>query len=448
MSFLEKDDIASSTVLGSGVYGTVYKVSFKTSIANNVVPNKEYALKKFSKFGSNKATIGLDNVVDVLREMTILFGSDHPNIMKGVSVFMERDKNNYTPSILMDLAIGELDTDDYRFKTWNVAAQLILGLNYLHTNGVAHMDLKPNNILMFKDETHDKMYIPKLTDFGISEFLRDRNATNNRLKGVRGYVAPSKVKTLGRYADFGMADDVYTLGIIIFQLLADGSIHDNQWNIKFKPVTQKDIHDNINTSLFRATPAQKEKYKKGISKFLYNNFFKEGLKLNNLWLWNVIKGKEFKKLCSKYAPTLDISTDYRPFKCLVPYKLDNDIINKESRSRMIDEILKMDAHKSTQKIVFILGIDLYDRYRSATKRNLNIEYMKVCISIINTLFVDFYKETLEVPVGIFLNILKDVEFTLYRPLMTYLCATVSEDKLFEMIYQEQINDIINEGCVE
>jgi serine/threonine protein kinase len=43
--------------------------------------------------------------------------------------------------------------------------QLLLGLNYLHTNGVVHRDLKPENILLTSD------FIIKIADFGHSKSL-------------------------------------------------------------------------------------------------------------------------------------------------------------------------------------------------------------------------------------------------------------------------------------
>ena len=63
--------------------------------------------------------------------------------------------------------------------------QLIDALEYLQSKQVAHLDLKPQNILVSNDLTL------KLTDFGIS-----RNVRTDRLPkycGTRGYMAPEIV---------------------------------------------------------------------------------------------------------------------------------------------------------------------------------------------------------------------------------------------------------------
>ena len=63
--------------------------------------------------------------------------------------------------------------------------QLMDGLEYLQSKKVAHLDLKPENMLITKDLTL------KLTGFGISRKILTERLTN--YGGTRGYMAPEIV---------------------------------------------------------------------------------------------------------------------------------------------------------------------------------------------------------------------------------------------------------------
>jgi serine/threonine protein kinase len=50
------------------------------------------------------------------------------------------------------------------------------GLQYLHQINIVHLDLKPANVLL------DEQMIPKITDFGISRFIKDDQTQLNATK--------------------------------------------------------------------------------------------------------------------------------------------------------------------------------------------------------------------------------------------------------------------------
>jgi len=86
--------------------------------------------------------------------------------------------------------------------------QLILGLDYLHSNGIVHRDVKLENVLF------DANKVIKLVDFGFSVISSDR-----KLKvfcGTPSYMAPEIVR---RKEYVGFPVDVWSLGVLFYAML-------------------------------------------------------------------------------------------------------------------------------------------------------------------------------------------------------------------------------------
>ena len=93
-------------------------------------------------------------------------------------------------------------------------AKVALAVEYAHNQGVLHRDLKPGNILL------DHRQEPLVSDFGLAKW-QDTSTNLTRslaIFGTPGYIAPEQAE--GPVARQTAAADVYSLGAILFELLA------------------------------------------------------------------------------------------------------------------------------------------------------------------------------------------------------------------------------------
>ena len=96
----------------------------------------------------------------IFNEIENLKGLDHPNILKLYEYF-EDDKRFY---IITELCRGGELFDEITtrgaFSELDAARlikQVLLCINYCHTNNVVHRDLKPENILLEQDKDYDQI---------------------------------------------------------------------------------------------------------------------------------------------------------------------------------------------------------------------------------------------------------------------------------------------------
>jgi serine/threonine protein kinase len=94
---------------------------------------------------------------------------------------------------------------------WTATA-ITKGVRHAHRRGVAHLDLKPSNVLFRSIE--DAWDVPKVADWGLSKHLLDHSKSVEGLSSQ--YAAPEQFDD-----DYGKADDitdVYQLGAVLYEL--------------------------------------------------------------------------------------------------------------------------------------------------------------------------------------------------------------------------------------
>jgi serine/threonine-protein kinase len=154
------------------------------------------------------------------REREILATLEHPNIARLYDAGLAADGQ---PWLALEYVQGERIDAWCCAKNLPVPARLRLFLQvaqavaYAHAQLVVHRDLKPANILVSNDGG------VKLLDFGIAKLVQEGVAEETELTRDAGraltpeYASPEQV--LGR--PLGTASDIYSLGVLLFELLAD-----------------------------------------------------------------------------------------------------------------------------------------------------------------------------------------------------------------------------------
>jgi eukaryotic-like serine/threonine-protein kinase len=154
-----------------------------------------------------------------LSEQRLLAGLVHPSIAR---LYDAATLPDGTPFFVMEYVDGTTLTAHCRERALSIPERLRLfrsaceAVQHAHRHAIIHRDLKPSNILVTADG------VVKLLDFGIARQLEslggavDQTRTAVRLM-TPSYAAPEQVRgeAIGTYTD------IYALGVILYELLAD-----------------------------------------------------------------------------------------------------------------------------------------------------------------------------------------------------------------------------------
>ncbi|QKX60849.1 uncharacterized protein TRUGW13939_07995 [Talaromyces rugulosus] len=100
--------------------------------------------------------------------------------------------------------------DDEKCRLW--FRDLILGIEYLHAQGIAHRDIKPDNCLLTGDN------VLKVVDFGVSEmFAKDSDMYTAKSAGSPAFLPPELC--VAKHGDVsGKAADIWSMGVTLYCL--------------------------------------------------------------------------------------------------------------------------------------------------------------------------------------------------------------------------------------
>ncbi|XP_044867521.1 interferon-induced, double-stranded RNA-activated protein kinase isoform X3 [Mauremys mutica] len=198
--------------IGSGGFGNVFK-------AKKIIDKKNYAIKRV--MCSDK----------VQREVQALAELEHENIIRYYTSWTGKDYLNFEnssslsrprPDLLCDCLFIQMEfcekgtlgdwiecrrgKENYQTESLIKFRQIVTGVEYIHSKGFIHRDLKPHNIFI---SSEDKI---KIGDFGLVTSMTDDLRTTE--KGTRSYMSPEQVGD-----KYGQEVDIFALGLILFEIL-------------------------------------------------------------------------------------------------------------------------------------------------------------------------------------------------------------------------------------
>jgi len=165
----------------------------------------------------------------ILRECTFMESVDHPNVIKMLAHGPGRKNSNQKNHhfIFMELANGGELFDQVIDRgatampedvAKGFLRQMLAGVKHLHDRGIAHRDLKLENVLLTKEG------VVKIIDFGLSHQYKassdgvyDRSEPLMETCGSKSYAAPEVLR--GQGYD-GYAADVWSIGVSLFAMLS------------------------------------------------------------------------------------------------------------------------------------------------------------------------------------------------------------------------------------
>lgn len=246
-------------VVGSGNFGTVYKVQKNNEIYAAKVFSDSFFLSEYRNH-RNRITNEIDALKSVNSKYLIKYYDDFDvNLESGI----------HTHIIIMEFVIGTrltdiINTDLDENKLIGIFKNVLIGVKELHLQGIIHRDLKPDNILMTSSGNI------KIIDYGLSKLIDFSSITRTGDNlGSPMYMSPEQIKD-SKHIDY--RSDIYSLGVILYQMTTKkfpyevSSYEELVYKIINTPIIPpKEYKNDINSKI------EKIIYK-SLSKKLYNRY--------------------------------------------------------------------------------------------------------------------------------------------------------------------------------
>ncbi len=190
--------------IGSGGYGVVF-------LGFDSLTNRRVAIKV-----AHPAWLVDKDAEELAREAKILSSLDHPHIVRFLESGVEGHSQWFVVTQWIDGSnLHELLRDGLMNpkQAVDIGIQIAEALVYAHEQGVAHLDVKPRNIMF------DEAGCVKLLDFGVAKFLNASpdDGLPERIAGSWEYMAPEQAAGLVSHID--EQTDIFALGVVLREML-------------------------------------------------------------------------------------------------------------------------------------------------------------------------------------------------------------------------------------
>jgi serine/threonine-protein kinase len=203
--------------IGGGGMGEVFR-------ARQLSRNRPVAIKMISSHSAlrEKASRYFRREIEVLRDLLMPSGGGHPSIV----AFYEIYEVDSQFQLVMEYVDGKTALD------WiaalgrplpiasgaQIGRHLLLALDYAHSKGYVHRDVKPSNLLVMGPVHRPRV---KLTDFGLAKSFAQTEGLNTMTRqgdvgGSIGFISPDHIR---EFSDIREPADIYSAAVTLFYLL-------------------------------------------------------------------------------------------------------------------------------------------------------------------------------------------------------------------------------------
>ena len=214
-------------VLGQGGFGITYLA--EQVMAERKVCIKEFFPKEYYKRDEDSHSISLGTqgsaeIMDLykakfVKEAKTIAKLDHPNIIHIFDVFTENNTAYYVMEYIEGESLSDVVKRNGSALAEGVAVDYIKqaasALGYIHERKIMHLDVKPANIMLRKEDGR-----PILIDFGLSkQYDAEGNQTSSTPVGISAGFAPMEQYQQGGVKEFSPETDIYSLGASLYYLV-------------------------------------------------------------------------------------------------------------------------------------------------------------------------------------------------------------------------------------
>ena len=225
-TLLERGKYRIISTLGRGGFGVTY-LAEQVNLRRRVCIKEFFPKDYYKRNDDDSLTVSSDGFAEMMnkfktkfiKEAQTIAALDHPNIIHIHDVFEENGTAYYVMDYIEGEPLSELVKSNSAMSERDAVAyikQIAAALEHIHDRKINHLDVKPGNIMVRREDNR-----AILIDFGLSKHYdaESGEATSTTPVGVSHGFAPMEQYKQGGVSKFSPETDIYSLGATLYYLV-------------------------------------------------------------------------------------------------------------------------------------------------------------------------------------------------------------------------------------